>query len=317
MKKKRKLVLPILVILFLAVIGLCVLSMMPLYGDDKECDTSEGGNSIAINGHIMWYRMDNAEGKGTPIYVLAGGPGFSTDYMENYLEFLSENHPVIFYDGRCSGRSEYTADLSDCTYENYAEDVEVLRQRLTPDQKIILMAHSSGGVTAMAYLDKYEENLEGAVFISSVGYKTKVVFSDEYIHTGFPPFNQRYANSWFSINIKELYGDYIVNKEVENILDNTKINYALMMKNEAKDTYNYEKTLKKSSIPALILSGGEKDTPMTGKEEAQQLHELLENSTLYQFQHSGHFCFAEEPEIFQKKVNKFIENLSTKKGKAQ
>lgn len=310
MKKKRKiLILCISISVLLVIILLLFLSMMPFRGQEKECDTSGGGNSIAINGHIMWYKMCNPSGKGTPIYVLAGGPGFSSDYMEKYMTFLEQDHPVIFYDGRCSGRSEYQADLSDCTYENYAKDLEVLRERLTPQQKMILMAHSSGGITAMAYLEQYEEQLAGIIFISSAGGRTKVVYSDQYLHTGFPPFNQRYANAWFVLNIKELYDDYIVNKDIEGVLDNSKINYALMMKNEGRDKYDYEKALRKSDVAALILHGGERDTPMTGTAEAEKLHELLGNSQIYEFKNSGHFCFAEEPELFQEKVNEFLQSI--------
>jgi pimeloyl-ACP methyl ester carboxylesterase len=302
---KRLFIIAIFVCIFLIMLGL-YRSMMPRLGAEQSCDTSSDGESIAINGHIMWIKVLNRESKATPIYVLGGGPGFSTNYLEKSLRFLAKDHPVIFFDGRCSGRSEYTADLSDCTFQNYAKDLEVLRSRLTPDRKIIILSHSSGAITAMAYADAYWNQLQGMIFISPVGYKTKVKYSDEYLHTGFPPFNQKYANVWFETNLDQLYGKYFANKEVEGVLKDIRVNYALMMKNEGKDHYNYKHSLRQIQVPTLIISGGKRETPITGSKESKKLAELIAGSTYYRFNHSGHFSFAEEPQHFKRVVNQFM-----------
>lgn len=289
--------------------SLLMLSMFPPRGAEQDCDTSRGGKSVAINGHIMWYDVYGKKKDKTPIYILAGGPGFSSEYIEPYIRFLAEKRTVVLFDGRCSGRSEYTADLSDCTYENYGKDLEELRKRITPDKDILILAHSGGGVTAMEYMTKYEEHVKGVIFVSSLASKTNTVYSDQYLRTGFPPFNQKYANAWFSANIRELYGEYIANKDVVGILDHCAINYALMMKNNAKDQYDYSEKLEKSQIPALVLYGRQCDVPMADKTAAQNIHGILENSQMYGFDSSGHFCFAEEPQLFKKKVNRFINEI--------
>lgn len=306
MKIKKRYPIIIAVVVVLVIFLLLMTSMMPARGAQKDCDTSRGGKSIAINGYIMWYDIFGEGKSGTPVYILAGGPGFSSEYMEQYVMFLAQDRPVIMFDGRCSGRSEYTEDLSDCTFENYAKDLEELRSRLTPDDDIILLAHSGGGVTAMEYMTAYEDNVESVIFVSSMASATDVFYSDEYLKTGFPPFNQKYANAWFSANIRELYGDYIANKDVIGILDHCDINYALMMKNCGKDKYDYKEQLEKSQIPVLALYGKECDNPMTDKNAAENLHGIFENSQMYGFEYSGHFCFAEEPELFEEKVNDFI-----------
>ena len=92
---------------------LLMFSMFPPRGAEKDCDTSRGGKSIAINGHIMWYDVYGKKKDETPIYILAGGPGFSSEYIEPYILFLAKKRTVVLFDGRCSGRSEYTADLSE------------------------------------------------------------------------------------------------------------------------------------------------------------------------------------------------------------
>lgn len=92
---KRLFIIAIFVCIFLIMLGL-YRSMMPRLGAEQSCDTSSDGESIAINGHIMWIKVLNRESKATPIYVLGGGPGFSTNYLEKSLRFLAKDHPVIF-----------------------------------------------------------------------------------------------------------------------------------------------------------------------------------------------------------------------------
>ena len=54
MKIKKRYPIIIAVVMVLAVFLLLMTSMMPPRGAQKDCDTSRGGKSIAINGHIMW-----------------------------------------------------------------------------------------------------------------------------------------------------------------------------------------------------------------------------------------------------------------------
>lgn len=308
MKKRKGMFLAVVLFaVFLVAVVYAFLVMMPLKGANKACNTSENGKSIAINGHIMWYDVKNETGTGDPIYVIPGGPGFSTSYLQPYLQFLENGeHPVIYYDGRCGGKSQYTSDLSDCTYENYAKDIEVLRNRITPNKKIILLAHSSGGATALSYLSTYEENLSGIILVSSVGSKTRVFFTDAYLHTGLPPLDQTLSNMWFSNNVRAVYGSFVSNKKVAKVMDGCTVNYALMMKNEGRDKYDYTTDIKKSDVPTLILYGKTCDTPITDKSIAEELHSQLKNSTIYGIKKSGHFCFAERPEEFQERIEEFL-----------
>lgn len=73
--------------------SLLMLSMFPPRGAEQDCDTSRGGKSVAINGHIMWYDVYGKKKDKTPIYILAGGPGFSSEYIEPYIRFLAKSGP--------------------------------------------------------------------------------------------------------------------------------------------------------------------------------------------------------------------------------
>lgn len=305
-KKKNKRILKYFVFVIFVIAVYCGCACVPLCSAEKECDVSSGGFKVEISGRDIWYNIYNENSEETPIYVIAGGMGLSSDYLESGLMFLAENHPIIFYDGRCAGRSEYTRDLSDCTFENYAKDLEALRKYLTPDKDIIIISHSYGGAAAMQYVVDYQENVESMIFISSVGIRTGYYFSDAYFHTGVPPLDQNAANQWFIDNIGSIYGGSMTNSDCLKIFENTKINYSLMIKNNGLDKYDFSEQLKDVNVPCLVLVGGEKDTGLTNLAIAKELNDTLPNSEIFQFQNSGHFCFFEEYDSFKDKISEFL-----------
>lgn len=297
----------IAVIIIIAVYSIC--ACMPLRGINSECNTENGGYKVEINGHDIWYNIYNQESEMSPVYVIAGGTGLSSDYLEESLMFISESRPVIFYDGRCQGRSEYKSDLKNCDFENYAKDLESLRKYLTPDNDIIIVCHSYGGATALQYAANYQENVEAMIFLSSVGLKTKLMVSDAYLRTGLPPLNQKKANQWYVDNIAEIYKNYIADESVESLFKDTRINYALYMKNDALDKYNVTEELTSCKIPALIFVGGEKETPITDKSVAEELHQAFLNSEIHEFSECGHFLFYEAHDEFCDLTDDFLSNL--------
>ncbi len=307
MKRKKKRILPIIIIVVVLIAIYSTLTTMPVSGATQKCNLDNTGNVVEVNGYDIWYKIYNYKSDNTPIYVIPGGNGFSSEYLEDSLDFLAEDHPVIFFDPRCSGNSEYTKDLSSCTFENYAKDLEALRNYLTPNKKIIVVAHSYAGATAMKYSIDYGNNLESMILISSVGSSKHIFLSNSYFKTGLPPINQTKSNKWYVDNISAMYGNYCENKDVLKSFKKTKFNYALMMKNAALDSYDYTDDLHNVNVPTLILVGNDKETPITNREIAKDLSKTIKNSKLYEFDNSGHFCFAEEPTKFKEVVNDFID----------
>ena len=95
-----------------------------------------------------------------------GGPGASHDYFLPYLLPLARHNRLVFIDERGSGRSEKLEDVSRYTVEAMAEDVEAVRKALNLG-KINLLGHSYGGVLAQAYAFKYQGNLSRLVLCST------------------------------------------------------------------------------------------------------------------------------------------------------
>jgi proline iminopeptidase len=125
---------------------------------------------VDANGVLIYY---TELGQGSPLVILHGGPGASHDYLLPWLLPLARTNRVIFIDERGSGRSERLADVHQYTNENMVEDVEAIRSVLDLG-KISVLGHSCGGVLALGYALKYQENLTH-LLLSSTFASTKAM----------------------------------------------------------------------------------------------------------------------------------------------
>lgn len=100
------------------------------------------------------------EGSGTPIMILHGLYG-SGDNFGTIGRALAEDHHVILVDERDHGRSPHTDRI---TYPLMAEDVHALVEKLGL-KDLVLVGHSMGGKTAMAFAQRWPELLKHLVVI--------------------------------------------------------------------------------------------------------------------------------------------------------
>lgn len=99
-------------------------------------------------------------GEGQPFVILHGLFGYS-DNWQTHAKKLSEYYRVILVDQRNHGHSAWSEDFS---YELMAEDLKELCIDLNLD-KIILMGHSMGGKTAMAFAQKYSDLIDKMIIV--------------------------------------------------------------------------------------------------------------------------------------------------------
>ena len=92
----------------------------------------------------------STRGSGDPVIVIHGGPGLSTSYMEHLLDDIANDHQLIFYDQRNSGRSELDNDSSKMSLAGFLEDIDDVRKAYG-HEKVHIMAHSWGGLLGMQY----------------------------------------------------------------------------------------------------------------------------------------------------------------------
>ena len=99
------------------------------------------------------------------ILLLNGGPGATHEYFECFESFLlPEGFEFIYYDQLGCGNSDNPKDTTMWDLPRYVEEVEQVRKalNLTKDN-FYLLGHSWGGLLAMQYALKYQDNLKGLI----------------------------------------------------------------------------------------------------------------------------------------------------------
>jgi proline iminopeptidase len=99
------------------------------------------------------------------VLLLHGGPGGTHELFECMENFLApEGIEFIYYDQLESFYSDQPNDSSLWTPEHFVEEVDQVRQALGLNKdNFYLLGHSWGGILAMEYALKYQDNLKGLI----------------------------------------------------------------------------------------------------------------------------------------------------------
>ena len=99
------------------------------------------------------------------VLLLHGGPGFTHEQYESFDGYFpNESIEYIYYDQLGSYYSDQPDDNSLWTIERFVEEVEQVRKALNLDKdNFYLFGQSWGGILAMEYAFKYQDNLKGLV----------------------------------------------------------------------------------------------------------------------------------------------------------
>lgn len=99
------------------------------------------------------------------LLLLNGGPGATHEYFECFENFLlPENVELIYYDQLGCGYSDNPKDTSMWDLPRFVEEVEQVRKALNLNKdNFYLLGHSWGGILAMQYALKYQDNLKGLI----------------------------------------------------------------------------------------------------------------------------------------------------------
>jgi proline iminopeptidase len=99
------------------------------------------------------------------LLLLHGGPGATHEYFESFESFLpAAGIELIYYDQLGSAYSDQPKDESLWTVDRFVDEVEQVRQALgLKKDDFYLLGSSWGGILAMEYALKHQENLKGLV----------------------------------------------------------------------------------------------------------------------------------------------------------
>lgn len=99
------------------------------------------------------------------ILLLHGGPAMTHEYMECFESFFpKEGFEFYEYDQLGSYYSDQPKDSSLWITERFVEEVEQVRQAIGADStNFYLLGNSWGGILAMEYALKYQQNIKGLI----------------------------------------------------------------------------------------------------------------------------------------------------------
>ena len=103
------------------------------------------------------------------VLLLHGGPGATHEYFEAFDSYFPGAGIEYYYDQLGSAYSDQPKDTSLWTIDRYVDEVEQVRQALHLDKgNFCLLGHSWGGVLAIEYALKYQQNLKCLVISNMV-----------------------------------------------------------------------------------------------------------------------------------------------------
>lgn len=256
------------------------------------------------------------EGEGKPCFVCA-----DSEIQKIFLsDELKEHFKFVFIEQRHSTYYDETRDYSKITMDMIVDDIEMLRTKLRFD-KVYVLGHSIIGLIALEYARKYPENTKGVIMINTP-----------------PHFNMNY------MKIINKYWDENASEERKKILLNNLKKLEMLNKDSiSKDEWNYLSF--KANVPKNYYDSLYYDTPHFRINEEGWNHfysimreydiertrietpvflslskfdfmvpefmwdeyiENLKTFTIVRFKKSGHLPHAEEQELFDKQLLKWI-----------
>lgn len=139
------------------------------------------------------------------VLLLHGGPGGTHEFFENFDGYLpNEEIEYIYYDQLDSYYSDKPNDTTLWTIQRFVEEVEQVRKALKLDKdNFYLLGQSWGGIIAMEYALKYQQNLKGLIISNMMASAPEYEkYAKEVLAPQLPP------QVWKEISLLEKNGDY-------------------------------------------------------------------------------------------------------------
>lgn len=115
---------------------------------------------------MQYYRIIGQE----PVrYVIEMGLGACIEEWGAFARCLQDKGGVLIYERAGTGRSR--ASAAERTPKAIAGELHELLETVNHDTKIILIAHSQGGLYAQQYIRMYPEEVKGVIFIDPLSAK--------------------------------------------------------------------------------------------------------------------------------------------------
>ena len=252
--------------------------------------------------------------------VLHGGPGGNHYHYLPGFSPLSEDMQLIYVDHRGCGLSG-PCDVTTCTMEQNADDVEALRQYLGLD-KVIICGHSYGGMVAQAYALKYPESMCGLILSStSPSDRFSETLPVEMEKRATDEMKEQLAIMWDKGDLTEedckrymktlnpLYHYHYNKKECDEGVERSLWSPEVFRYGNTKvlPGFDYVPDLPKVGIHTLVIAG--KEDFITPPVHSEEIANALPDAELVILEEAAHETYEDQPEAYYAAVRKYLADL--------
>lgn len=281
---------------------------------------------LDIGEYKLYYKIFGDKGK--PILIINGGPGFSSNYLDEFAQMMAVDmkRQVILFDQRGTGKT-VVKPITKKTVSLKAslDDIEALRLHLNI-KKWDIIGHAYGGALAMMYARDYPENINKLVLSSSIGMNFDFVdpmlanlkvrlslmrqeelkeLSQRQVEGKITP-RQFYKQRFDMLAEAYVFDQTQVPKAREIIKHETDFNYEVnqVIWDQLK-VYGYDLTeaMSKFNHPVLILHGRQ---DVIGESIPIFTQSIFPNSELIFINEAGRYLWLDKPEEYFSHLRKFL-----------
>jgi proline iminopeptidase len=273
------------------------------------------------DGRVLAYRR---LGSGPTLVCHPGGPGFSSLYLSN-LGGLDEELELVLLDPRGTGGSDPAAEADGYRIDDYADDLEELREHLGLEE-MQLLGHSHGGVAAVAYAARHPERVERLILASSLAR-----FGPEQAGSMEAAMESRAGQPWYADAREaletELRGEFTTRRELTELVlrmfpfyfaaygeaerayvsslgeEELCVDATQLWEREIFEHFDLRPLLAGLTMPTLVITGSEDF--ITGPRAAEDFAAIPGARSVI-LDGPGHMIFVEEPTRFREAVLSFL-----------
>ncbi|WP_431122896.1 alpha/beta hydrolase [Flagellimonas flava] len=274
--------------------------------------------TLNTNGVQLAYQVF---GTGDPLFVLNGGPGFSSHNFQGLAKKFAKTHQVVLFDQRGTGFSELNSET--ISMKVMVEDLEALRKHLGYDQ-ISLFGQSFGGMYAMSYAEAYPTCVKSMILSHSGGMDLQFLEdTNERLMRGLTPEDHESLREVSSIKNPELQmlhrhkalaAGYVYDKTLRNrVFKGLAFNSRFypevnqqVWSDLRKNGYDVSKAMEQFKNPVLILHG---DHDVVHPQVAKMAHQTFPNSKLTILENCAHYGWLDAPKTYFATIEDFLRNL--------
>jgi proline iminopeptidase len=257
------------------------------------------------------------------LLLLNGGPGATHEYFECFENFLpAEGIEIIYYDQLGCGNSDNPNDVALWDLARYVEEVEQVRKALNLDaSNFYMLGHSWGGILAMEYALKYQNNMKGLIISNMMSSCPEYgKYADEVLSKQMDPkvlaeLNQIEATKDFTnprymeLLIPNFYEKHILRfpaKEWPEPVNRSfaKMNQSLYVSMQGPsefgisgklEKWDRKADLKNITIPTLVI-GAKYDT--MDPKHMEEMSKLVQNGTYLFCPKGSHMDFYDDQKVY-------------------